>query len=765
MISVVQQDDKYILHFRYDPNFIAIVKNVPGREWHPDKKYWSIPASHLGWLLKGVKGTAYEHSLEVISEEHINENAKLDSTKKIPDIDISDVKHYVQEGYKLYDHQIDFLKYAKAKGQKGFILADEMGCIAGDAIVHIKTDSSYAILSLQRLYLRFNGLNAKGRPRRAKMYARCCNPNTGLIEYEEIKEVIQSGVKQVYRLDLTNDLSLKCTEDHPILTDRGFIPLMNLKTGDSICVNGAKHCRYVHIAHMTKLGEEMTYDIKLVGPYHNFVANDIFVHNCGKTLETINYALYQRKRYRYNHCLIIACVNSAKYSWLEDIKKHTNGLEQGYILGSRMIKRGKRKGMINYNGSGQDKVDDLIMGRMYGDPEADKLPYFLITNIEALGRTKSAPKKKVRGNRYILEEALIQMINNGTLSIIAIDECHKNMSPTSQQGKVILDMKKQTGKMVQWIPITGTPIRNKPLDVFTPLKLVDGHEVKTFYQWSHLFCIYGGFGGYEIMGYKNIPMLKDMLQGNMIRRRTSEVLDLPPIIQYNEYVENTPYQDNLYQAVCEEIYEDKEEILSSLNPLAAMLRLRQINGSPELVDDTIQLDDKYLSKNAKLTRLIELIDDIVEADEKVIVFSNWVEPLRTIYKYISKKYKTCCYTGTMSEADREKHKKVFINNPEYKIMLGTAGAMGVSLTLTVATHVIFYDDVWTRADKDQCIKRANRIGSTKPLIVRTIMAKDTIDERVKQIIDTKGATADFIVDNDLDLKANPQLFDFLLGRG
>lgn len=757
MISVVQQDDKYILHFRYDPNFIAIVKNVPGREWHPDKKYWSIPASHLGWLLKGVKGTAYEHSLEVISEEHINENAKLDSTKKIPDIDISDVKHYVQEGYKLYDHQIDFLKFAKAKGQKGFILADEMGCITGDAIVHIKTDSSYAILSLQRLYLRFNGLNIKGRPRRAKMYARCCNPNTGLIEYEEIKEVIQSGVKQVYRLDLTNDLSLKCTEDHPILTDRGFIPLMNLKTGDCICVNGAKHCRYVHVAHITKLGEEMTYDIKLVGPYHNFVANDIFVHNCGKTLEVLNYAMYQRQRYRYNHCLIIACVNAAKYSWQEDIAKHTNGSEQVYILGTRKITRGKRKGQCRYNGSGQDKVDDLLLGHMYGDTKAPKLPYFIATNIESL-RTKS-------GKHYTLEEAIVQMIKDGRISIIAIDECHKNMSPQSTQGKVILDIKKKTGKMVQWIPMTGTPVKNKPLDVYTPLKLVDGHEVKTFYQWSHLFCIYGGFGGYEIMGYKNIPMLKDMLQGNMIRRRTSEVLDLPPIIQYNEYVENTPYQDNLYQAVCEEIYEDKEEILSSLNPLAAMLRLRQINGSPELVDDTLQLDDKYLSKNAKLTRLIELIDDIVEANEKVIVFSNWVEPLRTIYKYISKKYKTCCYTGTMSEADREKHKKVFINNPEYKIMLGTAGAMGVSLTLTVATHVIFYDDVWTRADKDQCIKRANRIGSTKPLIVRTIMAKDTIDERVKQIIDTKGATADFIVDNDLDLKANPQLFDFLLGRG
>ena len=97
-------------------------------------------------------------------------------------------------------------------------------------------------------------------------------------------------------------------------------------------------------------------------------------------------------------------------------------------------------------------------------------------------------------------------------------------------------------------------------------------------------------------------------------------------------------------------------------------------------------------------------------------------------------------------------------------MLGTIGAMGVSLTLTVATNVIFYDDCWTPADKEQAEDRSNRIGSTSPLNVYTLMAKDTIDERVRQILEQKRGIANFIVDNKLDLKANPKLFDFLLGR-
>lgn len=756
MFYAVQQDDKYILRFQYDPSLIAIVKEVPGRQWNPEQKYWTIPLSHLGWLIKGIKGTAYEKALEIISDEHINENATIDSTDKIPDIDISDVDHYVKDGFHLYNHQLDFLKYAKNKGQKGFILADDMGCITGDAEISIRVNSSNIYCTLEKLYMRFNKLSKKGKYSLTDgIYARCCD-TTGNIAYEQITDVIQSGVQKVYELELEIGYKVKGTADHPILTDRGFIPLTKLQPGVKVKINGARKGRYSPVVRIVELGEEMTYDVKMIGPQHNFCVNNIFVHNCGKTLEILNFAMYQRKRYRYRHCLIITCVNSAKYSWQEDIDKHTNGTEQAYLLGTRIIKRGKRKGQLRYNGSGPDKVDDLLTGHMYGDESAPKLPYFIVTNIESL-RTKV-------GKKFILADAIVQMIKNGDISIIAIDECHKNMSPQSTQGKVILDIKKQTGKMIQWIPMTGTPIKNNPLDVFTPLKLVDGHEIRSFYQWSHQFCIFGGFGGYEIMGYKNIPMLKDMLQGNMIRRMKSEVLDLPPKIYYNEYVDNTPYQEQLYDTIVEDIYEHKEEILSSPNPLTAMLRLRQVNGSPELVDDELVVDDKYLSRNAKLVRLLELIDDIVERDEKVVVFSNWVEPLRTIYKFLSKKHKTCCFTGTMSEADREKHKRVFINNPDYKVMLGTAGAMGVSLTLTVATNVIFYDDVWTAADKDQCCDRCLRIGQTSSVNVYTIMAKGTIDEKVRQIIENKRGIANFIVDNKLDMKANPQLFNFLLGR-
>ena len=75
------------------------------------------------------------------------------------------------------------------------------------------------------------------------------------------------------------------------------------------------------------------------------------------------------------------------------------------------------------------------------------------------------------------------------------------------------------------------------------------------------------------------------------------------------------------------------------------------------------------------------------------------------------------------------------NNPEYKVMVGTTGAMGVSVTLTAATNVIFFDDCWTPADKEQACDRCYRIGTTKSVNVYTLLAKNTIDEYVYKILE------------------------------
>lgn len=471
----------------------------------------------------------------------------------------------------------------------------------------------------------------------------------------------------------------------------------------------------------------------------------------GKTLEVMNLAMYNKDHHNFKHCLVVCCINSCKINWYEDIKKHTRDQEVPYILGTRIRKRSGREYLSDLSA---DKVADLETGHMYGDVNAPELPYFLIVNIEAF-RTKV---KKV----FTFTEQVIRLINQGQINMIAIDEIHRNASPSSIQGSQLIEVHKKAKCQVMFIPMTGTPIINRPTDVFLPLKLIGGHAFTSYYLWCQQFCVYGGYGNHDIVGYKNIPTLKDMLQGHMLRRLKADKLDLPPLIQYTSYVDNTPCQQKLYDEVVAELEASRNEIIKSMNPLTAFMKLRQVNGSPELIDPSIKIDSDYIKKNAKLQMLLDILEEIHERGEKVIVFSNWVEPLRTLYRFISRKYKICCYVGTMKESLRLEQKQRFINDPKYTVMIGTVGTLGVSHTLTVAQNVIFYDEPWTYADKKQAWDRISRIGATSQGNVYTIITRNTVDDKVHQLVYEKKHIATYIVDDKVDIRANPDLFDQLI---
>lgn len=373
---------------------------------------------------------------------------------------------------------------------------------------------------------------------------------------------------------------------------------------------------------------------------------------------------------------------------------------------------------------------------------------------------KLISKKCIKTNLDFVYDITVKDNHNYFANDILVHNC----SPSSIQGKQILNLKKKAENQIEWIPMTGTPIVNKPTDVFLPLRLVDGHHDNSYWSWCQQYCVYGGYGGYEIIGYKNIPHLKDLLLPNMLRRLKKDILDLPEKMIITEYVDNTPYQEKLYDKVLTEILSERDEILTSSNPLTKLMRLRQVNGSPELVDYNLQVDKNYLSKNAKIARVMELVNDIIENDEKVVIFSNWVESLRTLFFMLRDKYqKVCIYTGTMNPDAREKHKQAFIHNPNYHIILGTIGALGTSHTLTSARNMIFLDTPWNEATFEQATDRIHRPGQTAESVnIYKMITRNTVDERVNSIMEKKGSTADFIVDGELNLRGNPQLLDFLL---
>ena len=440
----------------------------------------------------------------------------------------------------------------------------------------------------------------------------------------------------------------------------------------------------------------------------------------GKTKQVIDIAVAKKLQKGYKHCLIICGVNGLKWNWLNEIHTHSN--ESAWILGQRYK---NRKLTI---GSNADKLYDLTHLEAISS-------YFLITNVESMR-----------------DEAIVSQIakyaKDKTIGIVAIDEVHKCKNPSSQQGKGILKVQPECR-----IAMTGTPLMNSPLDLFIILKWL-GYEKHAFYAFKKHYCVYGGYGGYEIMGYRNLNELQEQLDSIMLRRLKKDVLDLPEKTHINEYVEMTPKQEIIYKEVTAQIRANIDQIKMANNPLAELIRMRQATGYTGILSSTIK-------ESAKLDRMEELVEEAVENGKKVVIFSNWTQMTDEIFHRLCKHHSPAIITGQTPDDERQRMVDHFQNNDDCNVIIGTIGAMGTGLTLTAGTVEIFMDEPWNRANKEQAEDRCHRVGTTENITIYTLLCKGTIDERINELVEKKGAMADALVDG-VHTADKSALIDFLI---
>lgn len=439
----------------------------------------------------------------------------------------------------------------------------------------------------------------------------------------------------------------------------------------------------------------------------------------GKTWQVINIALAKKNIDNYKHCLIVCGVNGLKWNWVKEIHTHSN--EDAYILGQRVNSRGK-----TVIGSNADKLADI--------KDIDNLPYFIITNVESLRDDKIAG-------------ALNSLCADKTIGMIAIDEVHKCKNPTSQQGKGILKLDADTK-----IAMTGTPLMNTPLDLYIILKWL-GYERHSFYAFKNHFCIMGGYGGYQIMGYQHTDELRAQLDEIMLRRLKEEVLDLPEKLFVDEYVEMDKEQSKIYQEILDDLRLNVDKIASTPNPLSQLIRLRQATGYTGILSSDIAV-------SAKLDRMEEIVEEAVANGKKVVVFSNWTQITDEVVKRL-RGYNPAVITGQTADDDRPTEENKFQNDKSCKVIIGTVGALGTGLTLTAGTVEIFLDEPWTAAMKNQAVDRCHRIGAKENVTVYTLLTKDTIDERIHEIVYEKGRLSDSLIDGK-SVEDKRQLLNYLL---
>ena len=439
----------------------------------------------------------------------------------------------------------------------------------------------------------------------------------------------------------------------------------------------------------------------------------------GKTKQVIDIACAKKAQKNYKHCLIVCGVNGLKWNWVNEIHTHSN--EDAYILGQRI----KNNRIVI--GSNADKYADICA--------LDTLEsFFIITNVETM-----------RDDKIVSEIANQCKLHN--IEMIAFDECHKAKNPSSQQCKGMLKLQPECR-----IAMTGTPLMNQPMDLYVILKWL-GYEKNAFYKFKNHYCVMGGYGGYEVIGYKNLDELQERLNDIMLRRLKDDVLDLPEKTYIDEYVDMTPKQAVIYKEVTADIQNNIDTIKSAPNPLAELIRMRQATGYTGILSSKIQ-------ESAKLDRMEELVEEAVENGKQVVIFSNWTQMTDVIYARLHKNYRVSVITGNTKDVDRQDNVNEFQSGAS-QVIIGTIGAMGTGLTLTAGTVEIFLDEPWNRALYDQATDRCHRVGQKQNVTIYNLMCKNTIDERIHELVQKKGAMSDALVDGKLDIK-NSDVLDFLL---
>lgn len=436
----------------------------------------------------------------------------------------------------------------------------------------------------------------------------------------------------------------------------------------------------------------------------------------GKTKIAIDLLLYWLNSTDIDTVLIVTKKQLVQ-NWLKEFEIHT------YI----------KPGIISSNGK----------NNYYVFTGGDRV---IITNFEA-----------IKAERYRFELYL----NTRNVAII-IDESAKLKNPKAELTKIYFELAE---KFKRRIIMTGTPVANRPYDIWAQIYFLDqgkslGKDFISFKKSADLHndLINNELGQKELE--ETLSNIYHKIESFTVREtKESGIIFLPDKKYITIYTEFESQQYKLYQKVCEdmvlEIKKHGESILddSSAN-VKRLLRLLQVTSNPFLVDE------KYNKNNGKIHKLKELIRLIIGKDEKCIVWTNFVDNVNCLAERFSE-YGSVKIHGKMSIEERNKSLIKF-EQSGYKILFATPASAKEGLTLTMANHVIFYDRGFSLDDYLQAQDRIHRISQKKVCYVYNLIMKNSIDEWIDVLLKAKENAA-LLTQGDIELSQYRDKIDYSYG--
>ena len=342
---------------------------------------------------------------------------------------------------------------------------------------------------------------------------------------------------------------------------------------------------------------------------------------------------------------------------------------------------------------------------------------------------------------YALLRRDLEELEKYEFSSIILDEAQNIKNPNTITAKSVRNIKADLR-----ICLSGTPIENNLFELWSLFEFL----MPGFLGAQHAFQR-GVVRPIKDGDEEPLEYLRTRVKPFILRRTKAEVAkDLPPKIENTYYCALMDEQADLYAMLSKKL---KDQVLSSVDEkglaksqisiLDALLKLRQICCHPRLLKINIPGVSTNLP-SGKFDAFKDMVVDIVEEGHRVLVFSQFVQMLHIIRSWLQISSIPFCYLDGSSK-DRFEQVDTFNNSPDIPIFLISLKAGGTGLNLTGADYVIHYDPWWNPAMENQATDRTHRIGQTRQVFSYKLICRDTVEEKILQLQESKRGMAEAVI--------------------
>jgi len=472
----------------------------------------------------------------------------------------------------------------------------------------------------------------------------------------------------------------------------------------------------------------------------------------GKTPQGIAYAT------KHNLKTLLICPASLKLMWREEIEKWTQ--KKGHVFNfyptkKSGVKNHPKKDSL-FHITNFESVSSFIKleykhkcsGKSF-NKEKNKWQNCGLEIIDVKKGYKDCPsckgkgtfKSRVKGVAYF-ETKKGEKLDPSDYDLLIIDECHRIKERTTGWTQIIT---KSMREIEQKVLMSGTIIKNRPIELFVPLNFLDPETWNSYHDFGVRYAAaFDDTFGWKYDGASNLEELYERMSPFFLRRRKKDVLtDLPDKTFTEIPMVMQPKHEKEYYAL-------EEEMVAIINDKGEEDEREQT-----FIEKIHKL--KSFTEILKLKEAKELIDDIIESKDKIVVFFNYLETGRQLKEMFGDD--CVIHDGTMNAMEKHAAVSGFQNKENIHVFGGTIDSAGVGITLTSANKLVFIGQPWSPSDLEQAEDRIHRATTTHDNVqIITYIVKGTVDEAIKGLLNQKAQVVSKVQDNE-DFNKKTTSFD------